>query len=245
LGPVVPAFHVPQAIAYLETLRLELSSEGVARAPHLLGHLWPWLWLAGQRPAVQLTNGDGDPLVALSASFTVADPARLADALASRKDIERSNDDAWIWFHQEGHQRTVLGRLQLIGDDLVVEVNSERRLSRARRWLQRIGGIAFEKATVREPTAEPPADDRLRTTSDHLPPDALTELQAILSAHYRNWLDDRVPALGGRTPREAAKTREGRAKVRMLIQTMPNPGGTPGLRAPREELLRELGLESS
>jgi len=35
---------------------------------------------------------------------------------------------------------------------------------------------------------------------------------------------------------------EGRTRVLILIRPMPDPGGMPGLHAPRGELLRELGL---
>jgi hypothetical protein len=58
-----------------------------------------------------------------------------------------------------------------------------------------------------------------------------------------DWLDQPVPALGGKTPRAACRTKEGRREVEILIRTMPDvptPGGSWS--PPREELLKELGL---
>ena len=59
------------------------------------------------------------------------------------------------------------------------------------------------------------------------------------------WLDERVPALGDLTPREACATEDGRRHVAILVRTMPavtTPSGP--IEVPREELLRELGISS-
>lgn len=51
--------------------------------------------------------------------------------------------------------------------------------------------------------------------------------------------------LSGKTPRQAVKTEKGRAEVRRLFLAWPDPtGNVAGLRVPREEILRELGLET-
>jgi Protein of unknown function (DUF2384) len=43
------------------------------------------------------------------------------------------------------------------------------------------------------------------------------ELAKFLEAHYDNWLNDRIPALGNKTPRQAVKTPEGRELVEALL----------------------------
>jgi hypothetical protein len=40
--------------------------------------------------------------------------------------------------------------------------------------------------------------------------------------HYRRWLDEPVPALGNRSPREAARLKTGRPKVVALLQEFEN-----------------------
>jgi len=43
-------------------------------------------------------------------------------------------------------------------------------------------------------------------------------MQQILEGHDRDWAEDRIPALDGRTPREAVRTPEGRAAVIGLLK---------------------------
>lgn len=57
---------------------------------------------------------------------------------------------------------TLLGRLEMIGDRLVLEVNSAGRLARARQWLEGLPGVSFERATARDVLSESrPVDDKL------------------------------------------------------------------------------------
>lgn len=55
--------------------------------------------------------------------------------------------------------------------------------------------------------------------SDESPLPVSTELvQEVLESHYRGWADDEIPALDGRTPREAVRTAEGREAVIALLK---------------------------
>jgi hypothetical protein len=40
--------------------------------------------------------------------------------------------------------------------------------------------------------------------------------------HYADWVDAALPALDGQTPREAMRTREGRARVNVLLKDIEN-----------------------
>ena len=55
-----------------------------------------------------------------------------------------------------------------------------------------------------------------------LPPvpehDAL--IREVKEQHYAKWLDDRLPALDGKTPREAARTKRGRERLEAIIVQM-------------------------
>jgi hypothetical protein len=66
-----------------------------------------------------------------------------------------------------------------------------------------------------------------------------------LRAHYRGWVDDKIPALGGRTPREAVSDPDGREAVEALIVDIERGGET--MRPPLDpaivrELRETLGL---
>ena len=76
------------------------------------------------------------------------------------------------------------------------------------------------------------------------------ERRAILefkARHYATWPDERLPALKGRTPRQAVRTTAGRTAVLELIRDMENDeareakAGHPAFDF--SVLRRELGLE--
>ena len=61
--------------------------------------------------------------------------------------------------------------------------------------------------------------------------------------HYeQNWLDEPIPALDGRTPREAADDPIGREQLDRLLQALP-PAAGPGAMSP-QRLRAALGLTS-
>ena len=65
--------------------------------------------------------------------------------------------------------------------------------------------------------------------------------------HYRRWLDEPVPALGNRTPREAARLKTGRPKLVALLQEFENMAARQRLEGrPAYDfgwMWAELGLE--
>ena len=39
----------------------------------------------------------------------------------------------------------------------------------------------------------------------------------MLQGHWQNWIDEHIPALGGKTPRQAVKTPDGKESVEALL----------------------------
>ena len=77
------------------------------------------------------------------------------------------------------------------------------------------------------------------------PPELIAEIEDKM---LRQWIDDSIPALGGLTPREAAKTPKGRRQVLALIdravQMQAMMPETPGTFAPDyRKVIKMLGLE--
>jgi hypothetical protein len=56
-----------------------------------------------------------------------------------------------------------------------------------------------------------------------IPPEVEREMvQKVMAEHYRTWPDTPLPALGGKTPRQAVATAEGRAQVADLLKLFEN-----------------------
>jgi hypothetical protein len=138
-----------------------------------------------------------------------------------------------------------LGRIEFVGDDLVLTVNSARRFGAARAWLTGIPGVSFRDVTTQsvEPGADRPLDSRIsKPRSVEITPEMAVGLQEMMDKQYMEWIDTPLPILGGKTPRQACRTDAGRKQVTTLIRTMPDPMGEAPAHVPRQAMLRELCL---
>lgn len=105
---------------------------------------------------------------------------------------------------------------------------------------------AIETKSVAEAMAEKPAAPR--STRRTVPKRVEREITGrFLEDHYRKWLDDKLPILGGKTPREAARDFDGREQLVALLKDLENHEAR---RARDREtgydvrwLWRELGIE--
>jgi len=233
---------------------MEFSPESLRRDAHKFGWLWRWSdqWHANWKMP-RLCNTDGDDLLWHTASFSVADTAAARQALLQRPDIDYDDqEDEFIWTKETGKGAEMLGgpvtlgRIEFVGDELVLTVNSAKRFIKARKWLEKLPRVSFRDVKTRpwdEAQMDRPLDERISPPERvEMTPEMAAALQDMLDKQYMRWIDTPLPVLGGKTPREACQTETGRQQVTMLIRTMPEPMGPTPIRAPRRALLRELGL---
>ena len=122
-----------------------------------------------------------------------------------------------------------LGRIEFVGDELVVTVNSAERFEAARKWLEKLPGVVFKSVRTRrwdEAEKDRPLDERIAKPEPvEMTPEMAAAVQEMMNKHYMGWIDEPLPILGGKTPRQACRTEAGRQQVTMLIRTMPDPDG--------------------
>jgi hypothetical protein len=177
----------------------------------------------------------------------------VRERLADLPDLE-PDGSSYTWLNRAGNavmgpDPVTLGHIRLRDGELVLETMSRERNTRGKRMLETCLGelITYRLDSIQDPTSairEP--RERPAREPDQIPDEVQRELVGeYLQDHYRRWLDEPLPALGGKTPRKAARTRRGRAQVDALLKDIENhsltmPGGEAvdfaGLR-------RELGLE--
>ena len=195
-----------------------------------------------QAPVMQ--NTDGEPLVFARVTFEVPSARSAFDALAplsldtSPADLLReATFDAqgellaveFPWLRQGGPALlgsfTALGRVMLDGQRVVVEVNSEERAQRIRKIAEeRLPEGSRHLATVLESLESALESSRSRGPSADAESEELNsrpEVQSFLAermrAHYREWPSMPLPALNGRTPLQAMRSRDGREMVEALL----------------------------
>ncbi|MFO8048494.1 MAG: SEC-C metal-binding domain-containing protein [Desulfosudaceae bacterium] len=131
-----------------------------------------------------------------------------------------------------GLSNTILGRIRIDGRRLRAEVNSARRAEELRRELDtRLGDIGrFQvdeiqdlDAALEERRGEAGAEnggslDAAAQEELMQLPEVRQQLDEMIGKHWEGWVDQALPALGGKTPRQAIKTADGREAVEALLQ---------------------------
>lgn len=253
-GPPLGPGMGMEAVEFLRRSKMRFTPEGLRRDAHKFGWLWQWIdeWEANRRPPC-VCNSDGDELLWHTASFSVANADQTRRTLMQREDIDYDDqEDELVWKKCAGGDTRVLGetvtlgRMEFVGDELVLTVNSAKRFATARKWLEKLPGVAFRSVQTRrwdEAEEDRPMDERISPPEPlEMTPELASSVQEMMDKHYMGWLDTPLPALGGKTPRQACRTEAGRQDVTMLIRTMPDPAGPDPIQVPREVMMRELGL---
>jgi hypothetical protein len=253
-GPPLGVGMGLEAVAFLRDCGMEFTPEGLRRDAHMFGWLWRWIdqWQARWK-SPHLCNTDGEELLWHIASFSLADPGQTRQMLLAREDIVHDEEaDELVWSKPAGRDNRVLGetvtlgRMEFVGDELVLTVNSGKRSAAGRQWLEKLPGVVFKSVRTRrwdEAEKDRPLDERISPAEPvKITPEVTASIQQMMDRHYLEWIDMPLPVLGGRTPREVCRTDAGRQQVSILIRTMPDPSGPAPVRIPRQAMLRELGL---
>ena len=141
---------------------------------------------------------------------------------------------AEISWCREGHKgssaldNTILGRIIINNRKLTIEVNSETRAKAIRKEVKtRLGKYARYKTTeIQSPESIPDREKiaegrNLEKEMGHDElmqiPEVRDKVAEVLTAHWDGWVDKKIPALGGITPRQAVKTNDGRESVEALL----------------------------
>ena len=190
-----------------------------------------------------LTNTDDDPVCLIRARIAVHGTGSLGDRLDDHRDFDRDPEDPahFVWLGRaippgeratmqaelrpdlesrgigpggladlDSPQRWIRGQLDVRDGELTAEVNSRERLTRLLGLLTKLG----ESPSVIDESLVDPAQDHAWPAGPHVfargaaPPGEGWE---------KHWLDEPVPALRGRTPRQAAA---GPVDERILLEAL-------------------------
>lgn len=218
------------------------------RVTPLFQHLW--IELVAERPLPRLETTTGERMVWCTVRFELLDRARLETALDAAGMFARDEDGGWTWSEpwngSESISRT-LGRLR-IGDGVMeLETQSRARATRGRALLEQLAPGAIEFAGRREKDMQRALEQQRRQRTEAPPPaveemgdEAREMLRRVIDQHYRSWPDHPLPALEGRTPRQAASSEPHR--VVQLLKVLES-SGTPGIDYDFAWLWQELGLQ--
>ncbi len=208
-----------------------------------------------------LQNTDGDPILFVEDRwpFRAADRPDVMARLASIEGAEReSGDKEAFTFVRAGNPihkhwyNTIVGRAVLSTDSLVAEVNSVARADSLRDVIEQACGelLGNRLRSISDPSAvleqqrqtREPAASASKVNANT--PEMNEIAREMKERHYAEWIHQCIPALGGKTPREAAKTKRGREMLDALMKDIELiEGNQPeAVRFNVRKLRRALGL---
>ncbi|MFH1982402.1 MAG: DUF6398 domain-containing protein [Pseudomonadota bacterium] len=192
-----------------------------------------------------MVNTDGDPMefhkLVYDIDSTEMAVSKLAPLCATESineifenaeknktgDIARA---AFCWSRKgnrtnQGMPNTVLGNIEIAGTRLTVSVNSAQRARTIRDEIDRCLGPAarfrFDEISDMTSVISQAEESRggQRGDEDDLManPQVLEHLAQMLRMHWNGWVDEKLPALDYKTPRQAVKTADGRESVAALL----------------------------
>ncbi|MCA3154440.1 MAG: hypothetical protein ING30_05300 [Burkholderiales bacterium] len=224
----------------------------------------------------ELCNAEGDPIAFTKIHFPLKSGVTLdqvTDALNTLPALQQEDASFWNWLSDEGpHKKAppkkqstkslvtrmedgalVLGTISLQARRLTLEVNSEARATRGRALLeQSISGLVgppliehLDLAELRKARGAEPTSDPLSLS----PEEKRDFIKRTLDAHYRQIIEEPIPALGNKSPRTLIKTPKGREMVAAWLKRVENHGEYKEPDDPLRSydftwLWRELGLEA-
>ncbi|MDE0390638.1 MAG: hypothetical protein OXI57_01045 [Rhodospirillales bacterium] len=258
----------------LETVRRYIV-RGLPCAPIFSEHWTVDTVMRMQAPPPEFRNSDDEAIVFCEVRFPIAgDEARLAAVLDGIEAFERVEGDEahWAWlapgspFHrmdgdggdppaaeaEDTIRMTSLGDAALQSGALVLTVNSQKRAERGRDLLASRLGDLVGSPLISHRDPEQAMAEHAEQPDDELgipPEEAARIIHAYFDEHFRRTLDEPLPILDGKTPRQAAATPEGRAQAIDWLKQMEN---TEHHRAAQQGekpydtawIWRELGLEA-
>ncbi len=200
-------------------------------------------WFGSLHAPPALTNREGEELIAGAAVVRPGEGVAVAEMLDEL--YERDGESRWTAMLDLGAERIVRAYLDVEDDGrIIVTANSHARMDRVLDELQ-----TADPDLVVEGDERRPVDEREVVDGGAPPVSAVDQaaLAEIVQQQELRWLDESIPALQGRTPREAAADPTRREDLLALLrefdlrrQSMPEGA----MSFDPDRLRRALGLDS-
>lgn len=193
----------------------------------------------------RLSNTDGEDLMLHTLRWRITDPAAIDGALRAAG-LQADDRSQWRLVRDTTNMaNATIATLCLDGEELVGDVNSDRRSSELRALVASATPDAELVADDTRPIEEALEDvdpDDAPEPFDQRDPELRRAIEEFIVEHEQRWLDEPIPALGGSTPRAAAADPVGREQLVRLLDSFPGPSpDSPGTFDP-DRLRQALGL---
>ena len=194
----------------------QAEEEALSHLPEVLFRVWAvCVYHAIGNAMPSLKNRDGETFQLTTVRFPLIGTAdTVTNILDQLPELDRNKGETtWLWLAhasenlKENQPVSILGHLFFRDKALELEINSVERAERGTQWLaEQLGDSVGQPLTVHENLADKMA--RAEPMDDSLTLNQTEEGQALIKQHmdqhYRQTLDEPIPMLSDKTPRECA-----------------------------------------
>lgn len=191
-----------------------------------------FIWSESLNRLPEICNNDGDSILLCTLHYQLTCSPRIAfDQLASLckgedpeelledGELDKTGELYSIQFPWLKNRTTdlILGNVKIEGNQLIIDVNSIKRSKKIQQEIsKRLPEAIFKKENRESLDLE---NKKEKKVIQPTPLSAMEQeiMQTFLKDHYKRWLDLSLPVLNGQTPRQAAKTDEGRERLELLL----------------------------
>jgi len=177
-----------------------------------------------------LTQSPEDTLSCLMPMTLSDDPEEfLQDAKRAKSGKITEIQFPWLKKGNKKHKQwdnTLCGDITIKKDKLILKTNSAERAEKGKKVLVKLLGknIEFQKTIIESAQKKMKSLSNVKKDKKNVSepdlmdvPEIREKIKAMAHAHWENWFDISVPALDNKTPREAAKTKEGCEQLEALL----------------------------
>lgn len=165
----------------------------------------------------------GDPISLTVDHYAVTDWDALTAILSAQQDVDGDIDEGWTRFEpmQDEMRRSLASLTKKSPNTLEVFCPTVNLADGARQWLEKIAGttVRFKAREIVDPMSPKAMAAARKPPKEELPPELKAQVEGeFLRRHYERWPSEPVPALGGKTPKAAVRTKKGRLAVIELLK---------------------------
>ena len=236
----------------IEAMRKYFRRKGAIEPERLMEEKAAWRLLQEWSNAImeenappRLVNTEGDPILLTSDRWTF-DRGRREEVVARIRAWDDAELDGDRFAILRESDFTVVAHLGVEGSTLISETNSIARADAMRDRIERAMGELLSKS-MRSHSDLQSTPNQQMASGARLPAPTQDEeamIRAYKEQHYARWIDEAIPALQGKTPREAARSKSLREKLIWMLNDLElkEQSQPEGTRYSVEKLRDVLGL---
>lgn len=194
------------------------------------GDLFNYFWCENIREPFRptLVTTSGEPMIFSNAVFGIKERDGVIEGLKKMDELDEIEEGVFQWLDERKSDdlATVLGTVRIKDKSLRLECHSKERLERGKALLlDRLGDSIIHKVdTLQDPyQALKNKPETSQKSESGIPKELEQQLYSqYMRKHYENWLNEKLPALEGKTPLETVKKPWGKKKVAELLKSIEN-----------------------